>query len=176
MPSMVNELLHRELEQDFQSAGSCLVLSFDKLTVAEVSDLRGKFREAGVSYKVVKNRLAALAAQKVANVDISDAFKGKCGVVFAPDEDAISAAKIVREAMKAKKKDPPLVVTGGIIEGEAITGAAASSIADMPDRHTVRGMLASTIIAPARSLATALNGVGGGMARCIQAKIDKGAE
>ncbi len=174
MPSLVNELLHEELESQFKDAGSCLVLSFDKATVEEVSDLRGKFREAGVSYQVVKNRLAAKAAKAAIDVDISDAFSGKCGVVFAPEELAISAAKIVREAMKPKKKDPTVRVVGGIIEGAPITGAAAASIADMPDRHTVRGMIATAISGPARSLASVVNAVGAGTARCIQAKIDKG--
>ena len=173
MPSLVNELLHSELERDFEAAGSCLVISFDKHTVEEDSALRSKLREEGLHVKVVKNRLAARVAKKVADADLSEALVGKCAVVFAPEERAITAAKIVREAMKPKKKEPTIVVTGGLIEGAAITGAAAARIADMPDRDTVRGMLAGVLVGPARGLAVALNGVGGGLARCLQAKIDK---
>lgn len=173
MPSLVNELLHAELERAFEGAGSCLVLSFDKLTVEDDSELRGKLRDEGLSYKVVKNRLAARVAKKVNDVDIGEALVGKCGVVFAPEERAITAAKIVRELMKPKKKDVPIHVTGGIIEGSAITGDSAARIADMPDRDTVRGMIATAAIAPARGLATVVNGVAGGLARCLQAKIDK---
>jgi len=181
MPSMVNELLHSELEAEFKEAGSCLILSFDKLTVGDVSDLRGKFREAGVSYKVVKNRLAVKAAKQAIDIDISDAFDGKCGIVFAPEERAISAAKIVREfALKARKalkiKKPPLIVTGGVIEGEAITGAAAAGIADMPDKDTIRSMLLSCIQGPSRSIAACLNGLPAGLARVTQAHIEKGED
>ena len=173
MPNIVNEILFEELQRDFRESGSCLVLEFDKLTVQQDGDLRSKLREVGVEYRVVKNRLATLALKRVFDIDLSKTLVGKCGVVFAPEEKAISAAKIVREAMKVHKKDVPVRVIGGIIEGEAIVGSMAANIADMPDRNTVNGMLASALIGPARMLATVLQAVPAGLARCIQAKIDK---
>jgi hypothetical protein len=44
----------------------------------------------------------------------------------------------------------------------------------MPDRRTVQAQLASAVAAPLRCLAVALNGVAGGVGRCIQARVDKG--
>ena len=104
---------------------------------------------------------------------VPDAWRQSCTIVNARGLHARAAAKLVREAMKTKKKGPTVVVTGAIIEGAVIAGAAADTIADMPDRDTVRGMIAGAIAAPARSLATVVNAVGGGFARCIHAKIDK---
>ena len=173
MPNIVNDILFAELERDFKEAGSCLVLEVDKLTVQQDGDLRNKLREAGVSYRVVKNRLAMQAAKQVLNVDLTSTLKGKCGVVFAPEEGAISAAKLVREAMKPLKKNATVRVIGGIIEGEAIVGDAAATIADMPDRDTVRAQLAMAIAGPARALATVVQGLNSGLARCVQAKLDK---
>lgn len=172
MPSIVNEILFHELKKDFEEAGSCLVVSFNALTVAQDEELRGKFRDAGVTYKVVKNRLV----QKVLStmeLDLSGSFTGKCAVVFAPEEKAIGAAKVVQDWSK-KMKPAPVTITGGIIEGTAIGVADAGAIADMPDRNTVNAQLASAIIGPARAMAGALNALGGGLARCLQAKIDKG--
>ena len=177
MPNIVNDMLYQELEQDFREMGSCLVLQFDGLTVAQDEGLRQQLREAGVAYKVVKNRLAKRALRSAVDVDLSEAFSGKCGVVFAPEELAISAAKVVREAMRAhKKKTPPVRVVGGVIEGEGIAGAMAASIADMPDRDTVRTQIVTAISGPARSLATVVQAVAAGLTRCVQAKIDKQAE
>ena len=173
MPNIVNDMIYQELEQDFRSMGSCIVLQFDRLTVAQDEGLRQQLRAAGVQYKVVKNRLAMRALRAAVEVDLSAAFKGKCGVVFAPDEQAISAAKVVREAMKVHKKDPPVRVVGGVIEGEGITGAMAEAIADMPDRTTVNTQIVTAISGPARGLATVVNALAAGLARCIQAKIDK---
>ncbi len=172
MPNIVNQSLFEELTKDFRDAGSCLVLEFEKLTVQQDGVLRQKLRDLGVEYRVVKNRLATRAIKQTLDLDMTATFVGKCGVVFAPEEHAISAAKAVREAMKPMKAAPVRVI-GGIIEGEAIVGPSAATIADMPDRHTVNGMLATALIGPARMLATVVQAVPAGLARCIQAKIDK---
>lgn len=174
MASMINELLVEELKREVQKAGSCLLVGFEKMSVAQAEDVRREFRKAGFKYRVVKNRLAkvAFASHKL---DIGKNLKGKCGVVFAPHERAIEAAKLLREHYKKLKvKEPPIAVIGGVIEGEVIGKARAASIADMPDRRTVQGQLVSTIAAPLRSLAAALNAVGGGVSRCVQQKVDKG--
>ena len=172
MPSIVNEILFNELKSDFEEAGSCLVVSFDTLTVAQDEELRGKFREAGVTYRVVKNRLVQKVLSNM-DLDLSGSFTGKCGVVFAPEEKAIGAAKLVQDWSK-KIKPAPLKITGGIIEGTAIGVDDAGTIADMPDRNTVNAQLAGALIGPARKMAGALAAVGGGLARCLQARIDKG--
>lgn len=175
MPNIVNEILLEQLEKSIKDAGSCLVLSFDRLSVAEVSDLRSELRECGIGYQVVKNRLATRAFKASLGLDMEAAFSGKCGVVTAPSEGAIAAAKIVRQACR-KQKDPKVVVTGAVIEGEPILGEAALCIADMPDRETVNAQLAIAISGPARGIATAMRAVAGGLARVIQAKLDKEAD
>ena len=171
MPNQVNTILLRELERDFQQMGSCLVVTFDKLMPQQDLEIRGKLRQAGVRYRVVRNRLArrALSAMKL---DLTAAFKGKCGVAIAQKEGAIQAAKVLREYIK-KQKQPPIAVMGGVVEGQAFVGKAAEAIADLPDRNTIHTMLASVISGPARSVASILNAVAGGLARCIQARVDK---
>ncbi|MCC6669722.1 MAG: 50S ribosomal protein L10 [Planctomycetes bacterium] len=171
MPNLVNKALMAEIQREFQKMGSCLVVSFDKLNVSDAEALRKKFREQGFRYRVVKNRLAIKAFQEL-RIDMSAAFTGKCGVVLAPEERAIEAAKLVREAM-AKVKQPPVVVTGGVIEGQPILGPAAATIHSMPDRNTVRAQLVGAIVAPMRSLASCVNNLGGGVARALQAHVDK---
>ena len=178
MPNIVNQFLMTQLEEDFKNMGSCIVINFDQLTVELTNEIRTELRQSGVEYRVVKNRLAIKAFDKM-GLNLSEAFRGKCGVVMAEEEGAISAAKLVEEfATKARKqlqvKTSPMLVTGGVIEGEAITGDAAKNIAGMPDKNTVRSMLLSAISGPARGLAACMNGLPGGLARVIQAKIDKG--
>lgn len=173
MPNIVNDLLVSQLKREVESTGSCLFLAFDKMTVAQAEGMRKELRGAGLRYRVVRNRLAIAAFGEKA-LDVKGIFKGKCGVVFAPDERAIDAAKLLREHYKKLKvKEPPVTVVGAVIEGEVIDGGRAAGIADMPDRKTVQAQLASVIAAPMRGLAVALSGLTAGMARCLQAKIDK---
>ena len=53
MPNLVNNVLMEELAEGFRDMGSCLVVSFDKLTVAQSSDVFGGTAEAvGVSVAI----------------------------------------------------------------------------------------------------------------------------
>ena len=109
MPNLVNNFLLDELKNEFSDMGSCLVVSFDKLSVDQAQEVRNRFRENGLRLQVVKNRLALRALSDL-DLDMTEAFEGKCGIVVAPEEKAISAAKLVRESMQ-QLKQPPLVVT-----------------------------------------------------------------
>lgn len=172
MPNLVNEILLAELERDFQQMGSCLVVSFDKLQPQQDIEIRGKLRATGVRYRVVRNRLAQKALSGM-NLDLKVALTGKCGVAIAQKEGAIAAAKALREYIK-KQKVSPIAIVGGVVEGAAYVGPAAVGIADLPDRNTVNTQIVSAISGPSRSLATIVNAVAGGLARCIQARVDKG--
>lgn len=172
MPNLVNTIMLEELKSDFGDMGSCLVVSFDKLDVGLAQDVRDKFRDEGLRFQVVKNRLAVRAFSDL-DMDLASAFDGKCGIVIAPEEKAISAAKLIRESTQ-QMKTPPMVVTGGVIEGEVIVGPGAATIADLPDKDAVRSQLCGAINGLARGLAVALQAAGGaGLARAVQARVDK---
>jgi large subunit ribosomal protein L10 len=178
MPNLVNELLIHELEQDLENMGSCLVVGFDKFTVADAEAIRSQFRAAGMRMRVVKNRLAHHVFAK-RGVKMDGGFAGKSGIVIAPEEGAIAAAKIIGEVLRLKKKakqPTSLTITGAVIEGHAYVGAAAEAVADMPDKNTVRAQLAGAIAGVARGLATCIQAAGpGNVARALQARCDKAA-
>jgi large subunit ribosomal protein L10 len=165
----VNRLTVAEFQAAAKKMGSCLIIGFDKVTVAQASDLRKRLREQNVRLRVVKNRLLVKAFGEIGLA--LPRPQGKSGVAFAPEEGAIPAAKLVRD-FAALHKGIVLQVVGGIIEGQVISGADAKGIADMPDKHTVRGQLVGAILGPMRMLASALSGVSGGVARCLNARAE----
>ncbi|HEX5051545.1 MAG TPA: 50S ribosomal protein L10 [Planctomycetota bacterium] len=170
MPNLVNEILLADLQREFKNMGSCVVVEFGKLLPKQDIEIRDQLRAAGVRYRVVRSRLAKKAFASI-ELDLDEAMRGRCGIAIAPKEGAIQAAKILRDWIK-KTKDAPLAIKGGVVEGTAYNGAAAAAIADLPDRDTVNTMIVSAISGPARSIATLVSAVAGGLARCIQAKID----
>lgn len=171
MPNLVNEILLADLRREFTAMGSCVVVEFGKLKPQQDMEIRGKMREAGIRYRVVRSRLAAKAFAGM-GLDMDPALTGRCAVAIAQKEGAIQAAKILREWIK-KTKEAPLSIKGGVVEGTAYTGALAESIADLPDRNTVNSQIVGAISGPARSLASLVSAVAGGMARCIQARVDQ---
>lgn len=169
MPNLVGRLALEELKDDIDQMGSCVLVGFDKMTVSMASELRNRLRSEGTRLKVVRNRWAVRALEE-AGFELPR-ITGKCGLVLAPEEKAITAAKIVREYRRSNR-EVSLSVVAGIIEGKFIGGEEAKTIADMPDKQTVRTMLVTALSGPARGLATAMRAVPSGLARCLEQRSE----
>ncbi len=172
MPNLVGELTIRELDGQIEGMGSCVVLNFDKLTVEQASLLRRRFREESIAFKVVKNRLA-MHALKERGFELGERIRGKCGVAFAPEEKAITAAKLIRDFQR-ENREIKISVLAGVVEGEVIEGDGAKIIADMPDKDTVRAQIAMAISGPARQLVQVLSALPTGLARCLEQRGSEG--
>jgi large subunit ribosomal protein L10 len=81
----------QNLKSNLESAELLIVTQPKGLTVSEVSDLRKKMREAGATYKVVKNSLARIALKDTLFAGISEDIKGP--IAFAYSADPVAAAK-----------------------------------------------------------------------------------
>lgn len=171
MPNLVNQILLTDLENEIENMGSCVLVDVGNVKPGQDIEIRGKLRDAGVKYRVVRSRLAAKAFAKI-GLDMSEAMKGRTGIAVAEKEGAIAAAKVLRDYIKAQKNSP-IAIKGGVVEGQAFVGEAAATIADLPDRNTINTKIVMAISGPARSLAGVVHAVAGGLARCIQAKVDK---
>ena len=92
----------------FQDTGVIVVAHYSGLTVAQMTALRAKMREAGGSVKVAKNRLAKLALKGTDAESISDLFEGPTVIAFS--KDPVAAAKVAIDFAKTNDK---LVILGG---------------------------------------------------------------
>ncbi len=171
MPNIVNRSLLSDLETDFREMGSCVVIEHGPVNPKQDIEIRSQMREIGVRYRVVRRRLAKRALESL-DLDLGEALEGRCAFAFAEKEGAIAAAKRLRDWIKKTKK-APITIKGGVVEGQTYSGETASALAELPDRETVATQIVSAISGPARSLASVLSAVAGGMARCIQARVDQ---
>ena len=153
----------------FAGAGAVVVTHYTGLTVAEMTDLRGRLRKEGASLKVVKNRLA----QKALNGSGEGAlalFKGPVAIAYAPDP--VSAAKVSTQYAKDNDK---FVVIGGMM-GEALLDAkGVDALAKLPSLDELRGKLIGLLQAPATKVAGILQAPAGQIARVIGAYAAKDA-
>ena len=89
-----------EIKEKIQNSKSVVFVDYKTLTVAEVSALRNKFREANVEYKVYKNTLLRKAFNDLGVTAFDEDLNGPTATAFCPDET--TAAKIFAEAVKAR--------------------------------------------------------------------------
>ncbi|MBN8612882.1 MAG: 50S ribosomal protein L10 [Deltaproteobacteria bacterium] len=135
-------------------ATSYVLLGFKGMTVMQVTDLRNRFRKAGVEYRVIKNTLLQQAVKGTAlegNKHFDGALAGETGVAFS-FEDPSAAAKIVKEFRKDEKNEK-LQVKLAVLDASVIPGdRVESDLATMPGKDELRAMLLATLQAPMQQL------------------------
>ena len=141
------------LTTKIQEATSVVFVDYKGITVAQDTELRKQFREAGVEYSVVKNTLTNFAA-KNAGYDFSAVLNGTTAMAYTTG-DPIAPARIVCEF--AKKNKLPLAIKGGIVEGSVLSAADLNGFGELPSKNALVASVLGTFLAPISSLAFVLD-------------------
>src|SRR3954468_4410993 len=152
------------LKSDFAGAGAVVVTHYMGLTVAEMTDLRGRLRQEGAQLKVVKNTLAQKALGGSIGEPGDSLFKGPVAIAFAPDP--VSAAKVATQYAKDNDK---FTVVGGLMGQVVMDQKAVSALATLPSLDQLRGKIIGLLQAPATKVAGILQAPAGQLARVFGA-------
>ena len=139
-----------QLSDRIGKATAVVFVDYKGITVAQDTELRNKFREAGVEYAVVKNTLTRLAAKKVGFNEFDEVLNGTTSMATTTD-DPIAPARIVSEF--AKKNKNALKIKGGIVEGKVQTVDALNAFGELPSKNALIAQVLGTFLAPITSLA-----------------------
>jgi large subunit ribosomal protein L10 len=154
----------------FAGSGAVVVTHYMGLTVAEMTDLRGRLRTEGARIQVVKNTLA----QKALGGSIGEAgdalFKGPVAIAFAADP--VSAAKVATQYAKDNDK---FSVIGGFMGLQVLDKASVTALATLPSLDQLRAKLIGLLQAPATKIAGVLQAPAGQLARVLNAYATKDA-
>ena len=162
------------LTEKLQAAQSLVMADFTGLSVLQMTDFRAKCRAQKVECRVVKNRLAKIAADAADLAVVKDKLTGPTAFIFGP-ESQVDPAKMVIEFAKEHKA---LTVKGGVVDGEFIDAEQVVALSKIPGWDELIAQMMGSINSPVTGLALVLNGVMGGLARVIDAvaKQKDGAE
>ena len=159
----------KKLASELESSTSAIIGTFAGLTASKDFELRKAVRGAGGSYHVVKNKLAARAAE---GTKIEAALKGLKGVssVAYTSGDPVALAK----ALSAWVKDnAEFTFKLGIIDGKVIDVREIGELATMPGKEELFSKLLFLINSPAQRLATVINATGRDLAVVINQGVEK---
>jgi large subunit ribosomal protein L10 len=132
------EQLVAELKAKLAGADAVYYTDFTGLNVKRMTELRRRFRKAGVEYVVIKNTLALRAVNEAGM--IGQTLKGPTGVVVT--KDAVAAAKLLTDF--AKENDAKPSVKGGLYEGVTIDADTVKKLASLPTREEALSILVGT--------------------------------
>src|ERR1044072_4475605 len=105
------EQLVTELRTKIEGATALYYTDFTGLNVKRMTELRRRFRKAGVEYVVIKNTLALRPVNESGLTGTR--LRGPTGVVVS--KDPVAAAKLLTDF--AKENDQKPTVKGGLLDG-----------------------------------------------------------
>jgi large subunit ribosomal protein L10 len=169
MVQEIKQTMAAELRGQLEASPNVLVVGLGAMDAGENHALRSALRPYGARLRVIHNRTSRFALDETRR-DLEAWFIGPTALTLVDgnDPDMVVIAKTLVDAEKAKRVE----VRGGFVDGEVLDRAGVRLLAASPDKPTLRGMLAGVVAGSARGLAVSLKGVGEGLARCLQARID----
>ena len=147
------EHLVAEYEEGLSKAPHVFLLSFEGITVPQVTELRRRVRETGGRYIVVKNRLALRAIEGQSLGGLKGQFSGATAAAFGTD-DAVSIAKVLTEFAK---EVPAVTLKGGLVDGQEVGAEDVKEIASLPSREELIAKLLFLLQSPITSFVRTLN-------------------
>ncbi len=148
------------LKKALQDHKNFFVAGYEKITVKQDNELRKTVRDAGGSYQVVKNNIAAKASEGTSASDVLGNLKGMTSVAYTAG-DPVALAKALQ---KYAKDNAAFTFKAGLVEGRAIDIGAISELAAMPPKEEIYAKLLYLINANATRLVSSINGVGRNLA------------
>lgn len=139
MKKSEKEQLVSELREKISGAQALYFTDFTGLNVKRMTELRRRFRRAGVEYVVIKNTLALRAVNESGLT--GSRLRGPTGVVVA--KDPIAAAKVLVDF--AKENDQKPATKGGIFEGNQVDEAMVKRLATLPNREEALSLFAGSL-------------------------------
>ena len=137
------------LTSKIKEASSVVFVDYKGITVAQDTELRKQFREAGVEYTVVKNTLTNFATKNI-GYDFSKVLNGTTAMASTTG-DPIAPARIVCEFAK-KNKAVKIAIKGGVVEGSVLSADQLNGFGELPSKNALVASVLGTFLAPISSL------------------------
>lgn len=144
-----------ELAAKIKDAKIVLLTDYRGISVEQVTNLRSDLRKSNSEYKVIKNNITRRALTKCEYEGLEDLLVGPTAVIM-NNEDYLEAAKAI---YNFSKENDFYKIKGGIIDGKVMTKDEIITLAKLPSKETLIGMLAGALLGNISKLAVALDQV-----------------
>jgi large subunit ribosomal protein L10 len=162
-----------EVAAQIQESEAVFAVDYRGISVPQAAELRVKLNEAGARFRVVKNTLTLLAADKAGADSLKEVLDGPTAFTFvtAEEGDVALAAKALAQF---KRETDLLEFKGGVMAGEVLTAEQIGEIARLPAKDALHGQLVGVIASPITGLVRGLNALIAGLAIQLQKIADEG--
>jgi large subunit ribosomal protein L10 len=159
-----------EIAAQIEGSEAIFAVDYRGISVPQAAELRSKLRDADASFRVVKNRLTKLAADKVGEERLSGLLQGPTALAFVRGDTALAAKTI----STFNREHEVLTFKGGFMEGISLDEDRFKSIARLPSREVLNGQFAGVVASPLTGLVRVLGSMISGLASQLQQIQEQG--
>jgi large subunit ribosomal protein L10 len=160
------------LKAVFNDTESIVLASVSGINASQIASLRRKLHEGGVSFKVVKNKLARIASQETPVSVLFNDFANSTAVAWST-RDAVAPAKIL---VKFKEETEQFEVKAGCNSGKRLDFNELKALASLPSLDVLRAQLLAAVQAVSTKLLAQINTPAAHLVGVLSAKVDKEKE
>ena len=143
------------LAEKIKNAKFVLLTDYRGISVGEVTELRNTLRNANSEYKVIKNNIIKRALDANGESALDEALEGPVALVIG-NEDYLEPSKVI---YNFTKDHDFYKIKGGVIEGKVMTAEEIITLAKLPSRQELLGMLAGGLLGTISKFAVAIDQV-----------------
>ena len=161
------EAVINELAANLGKGVVAITTDYRGMSAKEMVTLRRLLHAQGVEYRVVKNTLMHLAAEKSGASGLDQFLVGPMAVAISYD-DVVKPAKILTDHIKAANS--VLKIKGGILGAKVLTAADVARLAAIPSKEILISQLLGRMKSPISSLHFVLSSPLRGLVVVLQAR------
>ena len=166
----VKTLAVTTLVDQLNTSKMTVAAKYKGITVAELQELRRSARAAGVTIKIVKNRLVRVAMQQTKTFKDTDTALLVGQLLYASSaEDEVAPAQVLAAFAKTH---PALEFAAGFsAEGATLSAADVKALAGLPSKNQLIGEVVAQLLSPVHDITNALSGNLHALLDGIEAKV-----
>jgi large subunit ribosomal protein L10 len=151
MPTEAKQAAVAELVELLKGADTTIVSDHRGLSVADLQKVRRELRAKDIQYRVIKNRLAKIAAEQAGRDEIIPLLTGPSAIAVGGQDEA-ALAKGLLDATKPFNVE----IRGAALNGETVDASAVQALAKLPGREALLAQLAGGMASPLSTMASLL--------------------
>lgn len=144
-----------KLAEKFKASNLILLTDYRGITVDSVTALRNTLRDTNSEYKVIKNNIVRRALETNGETALNEVLEGPTAVITTEGE----YLEPLKAIYKFSKDNDYYKIKGGIVEGKVLSVEELMTLAKLPSRQELLGMLAGGLLATISKLAVGLDQV-----------------
>lgn len=153
MPTEAKRATVAELREELSRSNAAIVADYRGLSVSDIGAIRRALREQGITYRVVKNRLARIAADEAGRGELGPLLEGPTGLALGTQDEAALA----RSVLDAVRPYRTVVIRGALIGDRRIDADDVTRLARLPAREVLLAQLAGGMSAPLAALGSVIS-------------------